>query len=303
MIARRYAAALSLFAILVNGASFAPAASAQPVASPAREGTPSRLSYLDGEVSFWRPGAQDWAPAMRNTALAPGDVLYTGTRANVEIQIGPRAFVRAAEGTQIGLDNQEPDYVQFRVTAGHAALDLRELAPGQTIELGTPNAAFTVERPGYYHVDVVGESVSFSTHRGGHAIVTPANGAATALAANQLALVIGFDSPRVEFGPAPALTAWDNWNYQRTAALASPRAVQYVSSDIYGTSELDRHGTWREVDTYGSVWVPSGVGVGWVPYSTGRWIWDPSYGWTWLDEAPWGWAPYHYGRWVFVDNY
>ena len=42
---------------------------------------------------------------------------------------------------------------------------------------------------------------------------------------------------------------------------------------------------------------------GWVPYSTGRWIWDPRFGWTWLDDAPWGWAPYHYGRWVFVGSY
>ena len=41
----------------------------------------------------------------------------------------------------------------------------------------------------------------------------------------------------------------------------------------------------------------------WAPYSTGRWVWDPRFGWTWVDTAPWGWAPYHYGRWVFVDSY
>jgi len=51
------------------------------------------------------------------------------------------------------------------------------------------------------------------------------------------------------------------------------------------------------------VWVPTSVPPGWVPYSTGRWIWDPRFGWTWLDAAPWGWAPYHYGRWVFVRGY
>ena len=66
---------------------------------------------------------------------------------------------------------------------------------------------------------------------------------------------------------------------------------------------LDQYGRWRTVETYGSVWVPADVAPGWVPYSTGRWIWDPRFGWTWLDTAPWGWAPYHYGRWVFVGNY
>ena len=59
------------------------------------EVTPPRLSYLNGEVSFWRAGADDWAPATLNTPLAPGDILYAGPNGNVEIQVGPRAFVRA----------------------------------------------------------------------------------------------------------------------------------------------------------------------------------------------------------------
>jgi len=40
-----------------------------------------------------------------------------------------------------------------------------------------------------------------------------------------------------------------------------------------------------------------------VPYSTGSWVYDPYYGWTWVDAAPWGWAPFHYGRWVSVGDY
>lgn len=120
-------------------------APADPEADPeAQDATPPRVSYLHGEVSFWRPGATDWAPAALNMPLAPGDVLYAGPAGNVEIQIGPRAFARAAYGAQIGLDNQEPDFIQLRVTSGHAALDLRELAPGHTVELDTPGAAFTV---------------------------------------------------------------------------------------------------------------------------------------------------------------
>src|SRR5512145_2166990 len=40
------------------------------------ERTPPRLSFADGEVSFWRSGAEDWTPAHVNTALAAGDELY-----------------------------------------------------------------------------------------------------------------------------------------------------------------------------------------------------------------------------------
>ena len=75
------------------------------------------------------------------------------------------------------------------------------------------------------------------------------------------------------------------------------RALRRAGS-LRHAETLDRHGSWRTVDSYGSIWVPRTVASGWTPYSTGRWIWDPSYGWTWLDDAPWGWAPYHYGRWV-----
>src|SRR5213593_4032346 len=93
--------------------------------------TPPRLSFVDGEVSFWRPGAQDWAPAQVNTPLAPGDELYTGNRGNLELQVAPRAFVRAWGDTQLGLVNQEPDFLQIKVTRGHLSLDLRGLDPGR----------------------------------------------------------------------------------------------------------------------------------------------------------------------------
>ena len=86
--------------------------------------TPPRLSYAYGQVSFSRAGADDWTPAQINTALAPDDALYTGTGAAVELQVGSRSYVRAAGDTQLGLENQEPDFLQLKVTAGHAVLDL-----------------------------------------------------------------------------------------------------------------------------------------------------------------------------------
>ena len=119
--------------------------------------TPPRLSFADGQVSFFRPGAPDWTPAQVNMPLSPGDQLYTGSPGNLEIQIGARAFVRGWGNTRIGFENQEPDYLQFKVTAGHAAFDLRSIEPGHTLEVSTPNAAFTIDRAGYYRVDVMGE--------------------------------------------------------------------------------------------------------------------------------------------------
>ena len=98
---------------------------------------------------------------------------------------------------------------------------------------------------------------------------------------------------------APAPDEWDRWNYDRTAQLVeAPRSAQYVPAEIAGVDDLDRYGDWREQPRYGHVWVPRDVGADWAPYSTGRWVYDPFYEWTWVDNSPWGWAPYHYGRWV-----
>jgi hypothetical protein len=271
--------------------------------STADDRTPPRLSFVDGQVSFWRPGAPEWVAAQVNTAIAPGDELSTGSPGNFEVQVGPRAYLRAWAGTVVGLVNHEPDFLQLKVTSGYASLDLRSLDPGRTVELDTPSAAFTIEHPGYYRVSVNGDRTSFISRRGGRATVTPANGQAAAIAASEEVVIEGGETPRVLSYAAPPLDEWDRWNYARTDYLADAVSARYVSPGVYGVSDLDRHGRWRVVSEYGPVWVPTAVPANWVPYSTGSWTWDPYFGWTWVDTAPWGWAPYHYGRWVYVDRY
>lgn len=46
---------------LLAASHFALAADAPPP-PPGAEITPPRLSFVDGKASFWRPGAEDWAP-------------------------------------------------------------------------------------------------------------------------------------------------------------------------------------------------------------------------------------------------
>ena len=303
---RRCTASL-LGLLLVFGASSSARAAAAPAAGPDTSApirrTPPRLSYVDGEVSFWRPGAADWAPAQINTALVPGDETYTGNRGNLELQVGARAFVRAWGDTQLGLVNEEPDFLQLKVTAGHVSLDLRSVEPGHSVEVDTPAAAFTIDAPGYYRVDVSPERTTFITRRSGRATMTPAGGQAVAIAPSEEIVLDSVPAPSVQSFVAPPLDVWDTWNYTRTDELIDSMSARYVPTGVYGVDDLDHYGAWRVVPTYGPVWVPSAVATGWAPYSTGRWVADPYYGWTWVDDAPWGWAPYHYGRWVYVDGY
>ncbi len=292
-----------MLGLLTGAASVLQTADAAIPAGAAIGQTPPRLSFTDGQASFWRPGAQDWTSAEINTPLAPGDELYTASPGNLEIQIGARAFVRTWANTQLGLTSHEPDFLQFKLTAGHAAVDLRSIEAGHTVEVDTPNAAFTIEHPGYYRVNVTGERTSFITRRGGRATLTPAGGQPVAVDPSEEVVVDGASSAQIASYAAPPLDVWDRWNYGRSDTLLDAISARYVSPGTYGASDLDPYGTWRAVPTYGSVWVPTAVPSGWVPYSTGTWMLDPYYGWTWVDTAPWGWAPYHYGRWVFVDGF
>ncbi|MBI3825912.1 MAG: hypothetical protein HY294_07950 [Candidatus Rokubacteria bacterium] len=292
-------AAVALLAATATGAL-----AQAPTPDPAGLGgpTPPRLSYVAGGASFWRPGAGDWSPAQLNTPLAPGDALSTGHDGNVELQVGARAFVRAWGDTQIALANDDARSLQLTLTSGHAALDLRAVDAGRTIEIDTPSGAFTVTRSGYYRADVISGRTSFITRRGGQATLTTASGQALAIAASE-DVVLDAGAPGVETYAAPEPDVWDRWNDARTAHLLEATSARYVSADVYGVSDLDQHGAWRAMPTYGSVWVPRAMPGDWAPYSTGKWIWDPFYGWTWVDAAPWGWAPFHYGRWVFVDGF
>jgi len=300
---RRLIRLVLVLGMLTGGAAVAQAADGPEPQQTDIEQTPPRLSLVDGKVSYWRQGADDWSTAQINTPLAPGDEVYTGSPANLEVQIGARAFVRAWANTQIGLTNQEPDFLQFKVTAGSASFDVRTIEPGHTVEVDTPNAAFTIEHAGYYRVEVTGDRTSFITRRAGQAAVTPASGEAFVTAPSEEVIIEGASSPRVTSYVAPSLDAWDKWNYARTDMSLDAVSARYVSPGTYGASDLDRYGAWRTVPGYGSVWVPASVDAGWAPYTTGSWILDPRYGWTWVDTAPWGWAPYHYGRWVSVDGF
>ncbi len=289
---------------IFTGAALAATASDLPEAEENTIGrTPPRLSYTDGQVSFWRPGAEQWVEARINTALAPGDQLFISGVGGFELQIGAKAFVRGGADALIELETREPDFLRFKVSSGQAGFDLRALAPGRTLEVNTPHGAFTIDHEGYYRLDVSDESTSFITRRNGRAVAIPAGGDAVPVESNEALVFQDPSGQGMAFQAAPAIDDWDNWNYARTDQLLEARSMRYVAPETYGTADLDRYGSWRKSLTYGSVWVPAGVPPGWAPYTTGNWMYDPYYGWTWVDTAPWGWAPYHYGRWVHVNSY
>jgi hypothetical protein len=134
-------------------------------------------------------------------------------------------------------------------------------------------------------------------------MMVPAGGQAMSIHPSEEIVVQGGTLAQAKTYVAPELDRWDRWNYERTDGLVDAVSERYLPAGIAGASDLDHYGRWRVVPEYGTVWVPDAVSPGWAPYSTGRWVWDPYYQWTWIDDAPWGWAPFHYGRWVHLGVY
>lgn len=133
--------------------------------SRARDGRPgtSAVELRRRAGLVLAPGRPGLGAGSGQNPLDPGNELYAASPGNLELQIGARAFVRAWASTQLGLMNQEPEFLQHKATARQASFDTRTLDPERTGEVDTPNATFTIEHAGYYRVDVSRERTSFVT--------------------------------------------------------------------------------------------------------------------------------------------
>ncbi|MFD1555591.1 DUF6600 domain-containing protein [Paraburkholderia silviterrae] len=298
-------AVLAAFALSLAGANAWAQAAPQgaPVASAAGDppGRVARLDYMAGDVTTEPAGATDWSYAQLNRPLTTGDQLWNDANARSELHIGSTA-VRMGPQTSVDVLNLDDSTAQLKVAQGTFAARVRELPPGSSYEIDTPNLALGVTSPGDYRVDVAPDGSSTTvTVRSGNVTVYGENGQ-TPMSAGQQIRFAGTNLQQVASEAAPPPDAFDQWALARDASEDRSVSARYVSRDVPGYQDLDANGTWRESPQYGEVWTPNDVPSGWAPYHDGHWVWQAPWGWTWVDDAPWGFAPYHYGRWAHVDD-
>jgi hypothetical protein len=278
----------------------APAGS-QASANTDPPGRVARLNYTSGAVTTEPAGATDWAYAQINRPLTTGDQMWNDQNARSELHIGSTA-VRMGASTSLDILNLDDTSAQLKVAQGTLSTRVRELAPGSTYEIDTPNLALGLNGPGDYRVDVAPDGSSTTvTVRSGSATVYGDNGQVPVAAGQQIRFA-GTTLQQVADNGAPGLDGFDQWAAGRDAAEDRSVSARYVSRDVPGYEDLDANGSWRSSPQYGEVWVPNAVPTGWAPYHDGHWVWQAPWGWTWVDDAPWGFAPYHYGRWAQVDD-
>jgi len=278
----------------------APAAT-QNIGDTDPPGRVARLNYTSGAVTTEPAGASDWSYAQINRPLTTGDQLWDDQNARSEMHMGSTA-VRMGESTSLAILNLDDSSAQLKVAQGTLSTRVRELAPGSTYEIDTPNLALGISGPGDYRVDVAPDGSSTTvTVRSGSATVYGDNGQVPVAAGQQIRFG-GTNLQALADSGAPGLDPFDQWAAARDAAEDRSVSARYVSRDVPGYEDLDANGSWRSSPQYGEVWVPNAVPAGWAPYHDGHWVWQAPWGWTWVDDAPWGFAPYHYGRWAYVDD-
>ena len=264
-------------------------------------GRVARLQYMSGSVSVQPHGADEWVEGTLNRPLTNSDNLWTDQDSRAELNVGT-GILRMNSMSSVTITNISDQTVQVQLHQGTLNLRIRHLYDGEIYEIDTPNMAFTVQKSGEYRFDVNPDNDT--------SVVTVWKGEGDATGDGPSVRVRSHEQARFRNGTslahsienAPSMDGFDDWARVRDERLDRSQSGRYVSRDVIGYEDLDDYGSWRTIDPYGPVWVPS-VASGWAPYRYGHWIWISPWGWTWVDDAPWGFAPFHYGRWVYYSGY
>jgi hypothetical protein len=268
---------------------------------PAQVDPPSqvaRLSVVEGNVSVEPASVNQFSAAEVNYPLTTGDRLYADVGANAELQTDQLA-IRLGQQTDLTVTAMTDTLAQFGLASGSAHLRSFSLDPNATVELDTPNVAVTVLQPGDVRVDVDPDSDTTIVTVDSGQVEVDGNGLQQVMEAGQGVRLVGSNPVTAQWMDAAETDGLDRFSGDRDDLYQSSVASegQYVNPDTIGAEDLGANGDWETESDAGPVWYPTGVAVGWQPYSCGRWAWVAPWGWTWVGCEPWGFAPFHYGRW------
>jgi hypothetical protein len=262
-----------------------------------------RLSVIQGNVSVEPASVNEFSPAELNYPLTTGDRVWADNGGEAEIEAGQLA-ARLGEVTDLSVTAMTDTLTQFGLGQGSVHLRTFALDQGTTTELDTPNIAVTVLQPGDVRVDVDPNSDTTIVTLISGQVEVDGNGLQQTLEPGQRVQFAGTDPVSAQWLQAAGGDGLDAFSQSRDQAMEGGQAAEesYLNADTVGGADLAQYGDWSSDATYGAVWYPATVVVGWQPYCHGHWTWIAPWGWTWVENEPWGFAPFHYGRWAMVGG-
>ncbi len=274
---------------------------------------PARIRALEGSATIQRDLEQDRIAATVNTPVFPGDRIDVGGEP-LELQLPEGSLIWLDAEARIQLlavkdssdDSREGTVLLLQAGTLEGEI-LGEGIQQAEMRIDTPESSVYLMSRGRFRVETAFGTTTVISYRG---VVELAGDEGSALVrSGQQSRVESGESPE-EPWPVNTLRrdSFGEWceersgNYVTESGVEEREFVEEVPRPVrHYVSELDYYGDWRYVATFGWVWRPTILQVGWRPYYSGYWTWCPR-GWTWVSYEPWGWLPYHYGRWSWVTS-
>src|SRR5262249_38297125 len=234
--------------VLCTALSVAQADDADP---PSRA---ARLADVEGAISLQPAGVQEWATATLSRPLTTGDRLWSDQSSRAELDLGT-AGVRLGSNTGFAFLNLDDRSAQMQLSAGALIVSVRDLQPGESYEVDTPNIALSLQQPGVYRVEVNDQGTATAVAVSDGSAQAAGGGQTVAIGAQQVVTFTGTDTLAWNSTTLGAPDDFDNWSAERERELAESASAPYVANDVPGTQDLDNYGHWEQAPEYGSVWI------------------------------------------------
>lgn len=261
---------------------------------------PARLKYLDGEVLFRTPEANDWSTASINTPLDEGDTVWCPEGARAELQLPDGSMVRLDSGSQLNILANEERFVHLNLASGRLYVRTVQTGSSGSLQIDADDTTVLPAERTRLRLDMLPDGQEDVSIFKGSAYVE-GNGSRTRVRAGEH---IALEEGHNELLPLNAPDRWESWNMERDRAMpAYGKAGSYLPEELISYSgELDSSGSWVRVPEYGMVWRPTVlITDDWAPYRSGYWGWRGN-DYVWISAESWGWVPYHYGRWTVIAS-
>src|SRR5262249_34787159 len=146
--------------------------------------------------------------------ITTGDKLWTDRDSRAELHVGSAA-IRLSGETGFSFLNLDDRIMQIRLTEGTISLRVRRLDNDDSIEVDTPNLAFSVLRAGHYRINVneAGDTTIINVPDGQGEVT--GGGSAYNLRAGDQGFFSGTDMLNADVEPLPDQDEFDRWSSSR----------------------------------------------------------------------------------------
>ena len=301
--------ALALLAMLLVLAAppLSFAQSPSPVENEGESVLVGRISHVEGWVLRYIPEEREWERTIKDTPFGLEDKVRTDKGARVEMILPNNTWARMNELSQVELVSLKNDETAMHMVYG--AGRFYNKGSDSQITVTTPFGYVTSPGKTSFDLYVSDTSLEVISLKGSVFFSRENDRSRHEVIAGSSSLVA--DGHRVAAGMGSRNSQWDAWNAERDnlwarRMRAGGTSAKYIPPVLDDQAYvLEDYGVWERVyynGHYGYFWRPVHVGVGWAPFTVGRWaVWYGDH--VWIPGEPFGYVTHHYGNWVYVGRH